>query len=104
MKALKILLTIILITLISACSVKLTQEGGKVREIVGDRKFDCEFLGHIETSFALGWTSSDNRRTAKNKLYNQVAEIGGNAVFIKDISSSAAAATNISSEAYKCPF
>ena len=99
----KSILILIGLFILSGCSsVELTQQGGMVRQIQPDWATKCEFLGVVEGSYSIGWDVGEDRRASLNKIRNRVAERGGNAFVITDISSSASR-TSIQADAYKCP-
>lgn len=98
----RLFFTILVLCLAGCSSVELTQQGGMVRQIQPDWSTKCEFLGVVEGSYSIGWDVVEDRRASLNKIRNRVAERGGNAFVITDISSSASR-TSIQADAYKCP-
>ena len=86
---------------LAGCSVQPTKEGGDVRAIPEQEKTRCSSLGLITTTMYLGFGSSHQTDGALNKLKNEVASRGGNAVWVMNIQSSDDYAT-VTGEALKC--
>jgi len=100
MKALFLLLFAIIIT--GCGATKLTQNGSMVREIEADYSTNCEFLGVIETTEAMGWTAASQDHGALNKARNEVAARGGNAMVISSTSASGIN-SQVQVDGYRCP-
>ena len=78
---------IIVANALIGCATPLTQQGRIVRQIQPDWSTKCEFLGVINAYEETDWDVADDRRRALNKIRNQVANMGGNAFVISQISS-----------------
>ena len=65
--------------LISCATTPVTEKGKSVKFIQVERE-TCKELGHV---FAQNWWSGDVH-DVKNKLRNQAAEMGGNAIVLEN--------------------
>ncbi|MGB1895091.1 MAG: DUF4156 domain-containing protein, partial [Candidatus Puniceispirillaceae bacterium] len=98
----KLKLLIILSTFsLSACVTELSNQGSMVAEMSGRDIAACSHLGVIDVSEGMTWSVADDRRSALNKLRNEVAMRGGNAFVINDRFTTVYN-TSIQADAYKC--
>lgn len=95
-------LLLVLALCLSGCTTELTPDGRMIREIQADWATDCEFIGVLDASEGNGWDIPDDRRGALNRIRNQVAQLGGNAFVVSDVSSNDMR-TMVQADAYKCP-
>jgi uncharacterized protein YbjQ (UPF0145 family) len=91
----------LLASLLSGCVTELTSNGSKVAEMSGRDIGQCQHLGVIDASEGMTWSMADDRRSALNKIRNEVGELGGNAFVINDRFTTAAV-TSIQADAYRC--
>ena len=98
-------LVVLTIFLISACAAPISKEGHQVRQIQHDWKNECEFIGIVETSGGLFYSSKpEAKRDMLNKLRNETAAIGGNAFAITTIEVERGFSFPVAqADAYRCP-
>jgi len=86
----------------AACSTELTTQAQLVRQIPAETKPSCKFLGPVSGMELLGWSTSHDAESALNKVRNKVAERGGNAFVLNNMTSSYDG-SNAQADAYLCP-
>lgn len=93
---------LMLVVLLSSCSVALTKQGEGVREFSNvDPSSNCKFLGIAKGSFGSGLDYAGDREGAMNDLKNNVAKLGGN-FFKIQTSTSTGFSTNLTAEVFDC--
>ena len=106
MKSRHLTLSLILLSIVfnTSCYVKpITAEGEAIRVVTKDQKeCCCDFVDVISVSESVGMKQVES---AMNKIRNKVAEKGGNAMFMLDVSGpSIGVGAHITTEALKCDF
>lgn len=84
---------------VSGCATELTQQATNVKTISIDNKANCKFLGLITSTKTIG---PDKQNNAMKKAYNDVAERGGNALYVISSSIDWAEGAAVTGEAYSC--
>lgn len=104
MKKIKITTLILSLSLIG-CAVAITKEGSQVREIQHDWATKCKFLGVIEVSGGLIYSSlPEAKRDMLNKMRNETARLGGNAFAITaSVAEKGFSEPFAQADAYNCP-
>ena len=83
MKKMKLAKTVsypLLLLFLGACETNLSASGSQVRDMTGQDISNCSFIRVVEGSEMLGWSTAGDKRSALNKLRNEVAKAGGNAL------------------------
>ncbi len=92
---------------LSACTVPLTAAGAKVRVIPESQAKTCKFIDVVSTS-SLNSANPDPEQGARIFALNRVAQLGGNALWIKTTQTTPSQYAgkkdvSLSGEAYNCP-
>ena len=88
--------------LIAGCAAtELTEAGMMVREITPGMTSKCLFLGVVQSGEGLTVSITEDRRSAMNKIRNEVAARGGNSFVLNDALTTAAE-TTMQADAYEC--
>ena len=87
--------------LLTACSTELTQGGKSVRQISLQSANQCQFLGPVTGSEALGLDVAMDVTSSYNKVRNAVAQMGGNS-FVVSSTSTSSELTVVQADAYNC--
>ena len=82
------ILSPILISLFG-CETRLSSVGSQVRDMSGQNVSGCSFIRVVEASEMWGNSVAGDRRSALNKLRNEVARVGDNAFVIDNFDSNA---------------
>ena len=104
MKKMKLVKTVnypLLLLFLGACETNLSASGSQVRDMTGQDISNCSFIRVVEGSGMLGWSTAGDKRSALNKLRNEVAKAGGNA-FIVDTLETNDIQTVVQGEALRC--
>ncbi len=92
--------------MINGCISSLSQQGAKVRLVTANQKESCDFINVVTSQSSWGASAGHNTQGVMNELRNQVAQLGGNALYI--ISSNTpglfSEQASGSGEALKCKF
>lgn len=93
------------ISLLSGCAAPITKEGYQVREIQHDWATTCKFIGIVEVSGGLIYSSlPEAKHDMLNKLRNETARLGGNAFATNDrVVEKGFSEPFAQADAYKCP-
>jgi hypothetical protein len=91
--------SLVLTFLVSGCATQLDIGAEKVRLVTAAQKESCESLGIISTDQQLGLNKASN---AMNKVVNEVAHRGGNAVFVLSTGTSGLDGAAVTAEALRC--
>lgn len=86
----------------SGCMTEMTAEANMVRQVSPDGAAACRFLGPVSGSEAWGLDTSQDAKSALNKMRNEVAAKGGNA-YVLGHSSTRYDSTIVQGDAYRCP-
>jgi hypothetical protein len=98
----RVILTVLIPSIfLFGCSVQPTKEGSTVRTVTAQEKAKCSSLGILTSTMYFGLGASHQTEGAINKLKNEVASRGGDAVLIMNIQSSDDYAT-VTGEALNC--
>ena len=88
-KLIKLLPIPFVLVLLSACETRLSPAGSQVRDMSGQDISKCKFIRVVEASEMWGNSTAGDRRSALNKLRNEVVEAGGNAFAIDNFDTNA---------------
>ena len=84
---------------VSGCATQLEQGADKVRFVSAQQKDSCESLGMISVDQEQGFNKASN---AMNKVMNEVARRGGNAVFLISTRTSGVEGAAVMADALRC--
>ena len=71
---------------LTSCAVPVTDEGMQVREIAHGATEGCKFRGMVEAHGVLFYTGKpEAKRDVLNKIRNETANLGGNAVALTTV-------------------
>ena len=99
MKIILFFLSLAATVLVSGCATQLDTGAEKVRLVTAAQKEFCESRGIISTDQQLGLNKASN---AMNKVVNEVAHRGGNAVFVLSTGTSGLDGAAVTAEALRC--
>jgi hypothetical protein len=96
---------LVLALLITGCAAPMSKDGLQVREIQRDGTNSCKFISVVEASGGFIYSSlPEAKRDMLNKLRNEVAQLGGNALVITTSVVEKGFSTPFAqADAYKCP-
>ena len=102
MKALALL---VLINFFAACATPLATEASQVRQIQPEANSPCKFLGVMEVSGGLVYSSlPEAKRDTLAKIRNETARLGGNAYVLTTLAAERGFSLPFAqADAYKCP-
>lgn len=100
-KLIKLLSIPFILVLLSACETRLSSVGSQVRDMSGQNVSGCSFIRVVEASEMWGNSVAGDRRSALNKLRNEVAKAGGNAFVIDNFDSNVLQSV-VQAEALRC--
>ena len=86
------------------CATSLTPAGSLVRDLSNEPVFvrtNCQFISSLDANENMGGGLSENLRSARNKIMNRVAELGGDTFLVVDNNADGASAF-MTAEAYRC--
>jgi hypothetical protein len=88
--------------LLAGCAAGLSQQGATVQPVTATQKEQhCQFLAIVAAEESMGWGRGGDAKGAMNKVRNQVAQAGGNAMHIISTTSTDAS-TTVVAEALRC--
>lgn len=92
----------IIAALLAGCAAtELTEAGMMVREITPGMTSECRFLGVVQSGEGETVSVTEDRRSAMNKMRNEVAARGGNSFVLNDMLTTAIE-TVMQADAYEC--
>lgn len=99
MKNTMIFLAVVSTMFVSGCATQLDPGADKVRFVTAQQKDHCETLGMISVDQEQGLNKASN---ALNKVINEVARRGGNAVFLMTTRTSGVDGAAVMADALRC--
>ena len=92
--------------LLVGCVSDLSKRGSSVRLVTAHQKEDCEFIDVVTAHSGFGWNAGHNTEGVINELRNEVAQLGGNALYIMDSDTAGMFSNQVagSGEALRCVF
>jgi len=94
-----LLLSIASTLLVCGCATELQPSAMKVRLVSAEQKTTCESLGVVVADQQLGPYKTQN---SMNKALNEVANRGGNSIYVMSTGASGIDGVSVMAEALKC--
>jgi len=78
--------TLLPLLVLTACGTTNLSRAGSSVQIVTESQRDCccESLGQVVAAKSTGWTTESDIKSVYNKLRNQTAGLGGNAMYLME--------------------
>ncbi|WP_298773024.1 DUF4156 domain-containing protein [uncultured Shewanella sp.] len=102
-RAMRVYALILVIVSSVGCSTRLTSAGSNIKLITEHQRNQCESLGVITGYSSTGFTPGSNAQNAVNDARNKASKLGGNGLYIVNVSTLESSSTVIG-EVFKCDF